>query len=301
MMTDHRSYHEGELAVQARAGVGADGLGAQEMYRPAMASGVQHFLAAQQVAAVATLDKDGRPWASLRTGQPGYLRALDEHTLEISGYGHPDDPLLANLAKPGPTGVLAINLAARHRIRLNGEGHLDSAGHVVVTLNQIYGNCPQYIQAREVHGERESKSSEARRAESLDERLRLWLENADTFFLATAHPQSGVDASHRGGKPGFVRVENEKRFVFADYAGNNMFNSLGNIDSYPRAGLLFTDFKSGGTLQITGGAGIIWEGPQIAEFSGARRLVSIDIEKIVELSPGMLLKFEFKGYSPYLR
>jgi uncharacterized protein len=131
--------------------------------------------------------------------------------------------------------------------------------------------------------------------------LRRWLENADTFFLATAHPESGVDASHRGGKPGFVRVENEKRFVFPDYAGNNMFNSLGNINSYPRAGLLFPDFQSGATLQITGTANIIWEGPQIAGFPGARRLVSIDVEKVVELSPGMLLQFDFKGYSPNLR
>ena len=98
-----------------------------------------------------------------------------------------------------------------------------------------------------------------------------------------------------------MRVENEKRLLFPDYAGNNMFNSLGNIASYPRAGLLFPDFKSGATLQITGAASIIWEGAQIAKFRGARRLVSIDIEEIVELSPGMLLEFEFKGYSPHLR
>jgi predicted pyridoxine 5'-phosphate oxidase superfamily flavin-nucleotide-binding protein len=301
MMTDHLRYHEGELAVQARVGVGADGLGAQEVYHPAMARGVQHFLAAQQLAAVATLDEQGRPWASLRSGQPGFLRVLDEHTLEIGGYGHPHDPLLANLAKPGPVGVLAINLALRHRVRLNGEGQIDSSGRVSVSLNQVYGNCPQYIQAREVHGEREAEPSRTYQTEFLDERLRRWLANADTFFLATAHPNSGLDMSHRGGKPGFVRVENEKRFVFPDYAGNNMFNSLGNISSYPRAGLLFPDFKSGATLQITGAASIIWEGPQIAEFPGARRLVSIDIEKTVELSPGMLLQFEFKGYSPSLR
>ncbi len=300
-MTDHRSYHEGELAVQARAGIGADGLGAQEMYRPAMAPGVQHFLAAQQMAAVGTLDKNGRPWASLRTGQPGFLRALDEHRLEVGGYSHPDDPLLANLETPGPVGVLAINLAARHRVRLNGEGQVDSAERMVVTLNQVYGNCPQYIQAREVRGEREAKRSKSRRAERLDDRLRAWVESADTFFLATAHPESGVDASHRGGKPGFVRVENEKRLLFPDYAGNNMFNSMGNITSYPRAGLLIPDFKTGATLQITGAANIIWEGPQLVEFRAARRLVSVDIEKIVELSPGMALEFEFKGYSPYLR
>jgi predicted pyridoxine 5'-phosphate oxidase superfamily flavin-nucleotide-binding protein len=300
-MTDYRRYHEGELAVQARVGVGADGLGAQEMYHPAMATGVQHFLAAQQLAAVATLDKDGRPWASLRSGPLGFLRARDEHTLEIGGYSHRNDPLIANLAKPGPVGVLAINLAARHRVRLNGEGQIDSAGHVVVSLNQVYGNCPQYIQAREVSGTREATASKTRRAKLLDERTRRWLETADTFFLATAHPESGVDASHRGGKPGFVRVENEKRLIFPDYPGNNIFNSLGNVTCYPRAGLLFPDFQSGATLQITGAASIIWDGPQIAEFPGARRLVGIDVEKIVELSPGMLLQFEFKGYSPNLR
>jgi len=300
-MTDHRRYHEGELAVQSRVGVGGDGLGAQEMYRPAMASGVQHFLALQHLAVVSTLDDARRPWASLRSGAPGFLHALDEHTLEIGGYSNPDDPLFANLTKPGPAGVLAINLAARQRIRLNGDARLDANGGIVVSLHQVYGNCPQYIQAREVQGEREAKPGETHRAELLDDRLSRWVESADTFFLATAHPESGVDASHRGGKPGFVRVENEKRLLFPDYAGNNMFNSLGNIASYPRAGLLFPDFKSGATLQITGAASIIWEGAQIAKFRGARRLVSIDIEEIVELSPGMLLEFEFKGYSPHLR
>jgi uncharacterized protein len=171
MMTDHSSYHEGELAVQARVGVGGDGLGAREMYRPAMAPGVQHFLAAQQLAAVATLDEDGRPWASLRSGQPGFLHALDEHTLEIGGYANPGDPLFANLAKPGAVGVVAINLAARQRVRLNGEGRLDAAGRVVVSLNQVYGNCPQYIQAREPQGEREAEIGKVGRAKVLDKRI----------------------------------------------------------------------------------------------------------------------------------
>ena len=301
MTNVYGKYHEGELAVQTRAGVGADGLGAHEMYRAAMASGVQRFLAAQQLAAIASLDEDGRPWASLRSGPPGFLRARDENTIEIGGYGHRDDPLIANLANPGPAGVVAINLSLRQRVRLNGEARMDAGGHVIVNLNQVYGNCPQYIQAREVRGLREGAVLETRHAEHLDERWERWVNNSDTFFLATAHSESGVDASHRGGKPGFVRVENDRRLLFADYPGNNMFNSLGNITSYPRAGLLFPDFQSGATLQITGEADIIWDGPRIAEFQCARRLVRIDIEKIVELSPGTLLEFDFKGYSPYLR
>ena len=55
--------------------------------------------AGQQVtkgAVLATIDGAGRLWASLRAGRPGFLQGIDEQTLQIGGYGHPDDPLLAD-------------------------------------------------------------------------------------------------------------------------------------------------------------------------------------------------------------
>jgi len=131
MTNAYLSYHEGERAVQARAGVGSDGLFAEEMYRPALGAGVQHFLAAQRLAALSTKDTQGRVWASMRSGPPGFLHALDEHIVEIGGYSHPDDPLLENLAKPTATGMLAIHLAARHRVRLNGIAQTDGEGRIV--------------------------------------------------------------------------------------------------------------------------------------------------------------------------
>src|SRR5262249_11419821 len=133
------------------------------------------------------------------------------------------------------------------------------------------------------------------------ERLRQWLETADTFFIATAHPQSGLDASHRGGKPGFVRVLDERTLLFPDYAGNNMFNSLGNISVNPRVGLLFPDFNTGRALQLPGKAEILWQAARVAEFPVARRLVSIEVERVIELPQATRLKFEFRGYSPHLR
>ena len=299
-MTDVLSYHAGELAVQAHAGVGTEGLAAGDMYRPSMPTGVQRFLAVQQLAVLSTQDANGQVWASMRSGLPGFLRALDPTQVEIGGYSHPDDPLLKNLAAPSLAGMLAIQLAARQRIRLNGTARLRPDGNIVLTTQQVYGNCPQYIQARAVTGEGPPSAAAAQISSRLDGRLRRWIEQSDTLFIATAHPESGADASHRGGRPGFIRVEGENRLLIPDYSGNKMFNTLGNLAVNPRAGLLFPDFKSGAALQLSGGAQILWDDPRLTEFTGAQRLLAFDIERIVELPQATRLRFNFQGYSPTL-
>jgi predicted pyridoxine 5'-phosphate oxidase superfamily flavin-nucleotide-binding protein len=300
MTNQYGSYHEGELEVQNRAGVGSDGLPADAMYRAAMPTGVQRFLAAQQLAVLSTMDAEGRVWASMRSGPPGFLRPINESTLEIGGYSHRDDPLLANLATHSETGMIVIHLAARHRVRLNGTAQARPDGRIVFTAHQVYGNCPQYIQARTVIGDRDVSPAPARFGKALDQRQRQSIEHADTLFIATAHPHSGADASHRGGSPGFVCVENEQRLLFPDYRGNNMFNTLGNIISNPRTGLLFPDFQSGSALQLSGRASILWDDPRMKQFEGAHRLVEFDIEQVIELPEATGLRFEFRGYSPVL-
>jgi predicted pyridoxine 5'-phosphate oxidase superfamily flavin-nucleotide-binding protein len=299
---NYLSYHEGEREVQSRAGVASDGLAAEDMYRSAMGLGVQRFLSAQNLAVLSTMDADGRVWASLRAGAAGFLRVVDEHIVEVGGHSHPDDPLLQNLKQLSSAGMLVINLAARQRLRLNGTGQIED-GIVRLTVNQVYGNCPQYIQAREAipPSNGPSKSVEAKHREGLDDRLREWIASADTFFIATAHPESGLDASHRGGKPGFVRIEDSTHLIFPDYPGNNMFNSLGNITAYPKAGLLFPDFEGHSVLQLSGAAKILWDDPRAADFTQARRLVEFKIEKAIELPDSIPLGFEFRSYSPHLR
>lgn len=300
MTNPYGSYHEGELAVQSRAGVGSEGLPADAMYRAVMPSGVQRFLLAQQLAVFSTRDVDDRVWASMRSGPPGFLRPRDECTLEITGYSHRDDPLLANLAASPEAGMIVIHLAARHRVRLNGTAEVHPDGRIVFSTRQVYGNCPQYIQARAVIGDREVSRSSVRFGETLEQRQWHLIEQADTLFIATAHPHSGADASHRGGRPGFVRVESERRLLFPDYRGNNMFNTLGNIVSNPCAGLLFPDFQSGSALQLSGSAHILWDDPRMKQFEGAQRLVEFEIERVIELPEATRLRFEFQSYSPVL-
>jgi len=249
------------------------------MYRSAMPTGVQRFLSAQQLAVFSTRDAQDRVWASMRSGPPGFLRPLDENTLETGGYSHPSDPLLPNLAAHAEAGMIVIHLAARHRVRLNGTAQAYPDGRIVLSARQVYGNCPQYIQARAVIGDREISSASARFSKGLDQPQRQSVEQADTLFIATAHPHLGADASHRGGRPGFVWVESETRLVFPDYRGNNMFNTLGNIVSNPRTGLLFPDFQSGSALQLSGNARVLWNDPRMKQFEGAQRLVEFDIER----------------------
>jgi len=299
-MSDFLSYHAGELEVQARAGVGSGGLAARDMYRSEMPSGVQRFLAHQQLAVFSTRDSDGRIWASLRSGEEGFVRALNEVTVEIGGYSHPDDVLLKNLTTETQAGMLVIDLAARHRLRLNGSAQLGKNGKITLITQQVYGNCPQYIQAREIVTMAAPEDTMSVSATTLDAAQQRRIEIADTFFIASAHPVSGADASHRGGKPGFIRVENNSRLLFPDYSGNKMFNTLGNIAADPHAGLLIPDFETGEALQVSGQATILWNDPGVRDFPGAQRIVAFDVERVVELRPATLLRFEFRGYSPVL-
>jgi hypothetical protein len=95
-----------------------------------------------------------------------------------------------------------------------------------------------------------------RRSTSLDSRQRAWIARADTFFIASFHPDGGADASHRGGEAGSVRIGPDGSLEFTDCDGNSMFNTFGNLAEQPRAGLLFLDFDRGDALQLTGEAAL---------------------------------------------
>ena len=83
------------------------------------------------------------------------------------------------------------------------------------------------------------------------------IRRSDTFFFGTTHPERGRDASHRGGPPGFVRVDGNELW-WPDYPGNNMFNSFGNLAVEPSASLVFLDFLSGRTVHLSGTAAVEW-------------------------------------------
>ena len=112
-------------------------------------------------------------------------------------------------------------------------------------------------------------------------------------------PELVAAVSNAGGNPGFVAIADSQTLIWPDYVGNNMFNTLGNIAANPQAGLLFLDFDTGSTLQLTGEASIIWDAAQISEHKGAVRLVSYRIEQALEIDRMLPLRWQFESYSQF--
>jgi predicted pyridoxine 5'-phosphate oxidase superfamily flavin-nucleotide-binding protein len=264
-------YHAGEIAVQRRVGVLEDAARVGRIIDDALTPQACIFLAEQQMAVVASVDDGGRVWASLLTGPPGFMRAVDDELLLIEPRLPAAEGVTRNLASRPELGLLAIDLVQRRRLRVNGRA-LAEEGRIYLSPRQVYGNCPRFIRPRRVRPVVESRSA-AMAATALDARQRRWIEHADCFFVASCHPQGGADASHRGGEPGFVKVSGPRSLSFPDYPGNNMFNTLGNVAEHPIVGLLFLDFDEGATLQLTGRAAVGWTGDGRAEVSFEADLV----------------------------
>jgi uncharacterized protein len=176
--------------------------------------------------------------------------------------------------------------AFRRRVRINGVlTESDNAG-LTLDVDQAYGNCPQYIQPRHI-SINEEPNHPARTPQYRGEVLRgtdiRLIESADTFFLGTTHPDSGNDASHRGGPAGFVRVTPEGLW-WPDYPGNNVFNSFGNLAVDPTAALLFIDFRTGNTLQLSGTAAVDWDAPIVGDDGETGRRVLFIARRVIATS-----------------
>jgi predicted pyridoxine 5'-phosphate oxidase superfamily flavin-nucleotide-binding protein len=294
-------FHPGELAVQERVGVRAGaakiGSGIDALIEPAPA----HFLAQRYTLYVGSLDADGRPWASQLTGPPGFVVADGPSIVRIDAAPAPGDPLLANLAVNPAIGLLAIDLVTRRRFRVNGTVRAIDGRVIEVVVAQAYGNCPKYIQRREPVGVTDTVPDASRvgRSRTLSDAQRARIAAADTFFLATAHPTAGVDVSHRGGRPGFVTTPDERTLVWPDYPGNMMFMSLGNIAVHPRAGVLVVDFERGDVLSLTGTAAIDWDAARASRFSGADRVIELQVDDVVDAPEASPLRWRLLEASPF--
>jgi predicted pyridoxine 5'-phosphate oxidase superfamily flavin-nucleotide-binding protein len=277
-------FHKGERTVQRRAGVERVAAQVGRNILSFVPPEFGTFLSRQPFVVVASQDEHARVWASLLAGGVGFARALDDRQILLAGGPAPGDALEGALERaPARIGVLAIEFGTRQRIRLNGVAQRTGEG-VVLTVTEAFGNCSKYIQRRLPAGPPTGPAGPAfRESEALDARQAALVRQADTFFIASAHPQRGADASHRGGRPGFAEVaDHGHRLAFPDYSGNRMFQTLGNLTVNPRTGLLFLDWETGSTLQLTGRAQIIWDPQALRSRPGAERLIEVGLDAVHE-------------------
>ncbi len=280
-MTHH--FHEGERAVQRRAGVAAIADRVGGSIHSEISAREQAFLPAQSFAVLASRDAEARVWASIVSGAPGFLHAPSAGVLELDAAPVAGDPLAQNLRVGAPIGALVIDLATRRRIRVNGRVER-GVSPIRVAVDESFTNCPKYIQRRELVAEGRAPAPAATLVEapalSIAQQLRI--ARADTFFIASGHGEAGLDASHRGGVLGFVHVQDERRIAWPDFAGNSMFQTLGNLATDPRAGIVFLDFATGDLLQLSGRAEVDFDPARAALFVGAERVVDFEIDAVRE-------------------
>ncbi|HDS1732040.1 pyridoxamine 5'-phosphate oxidase family protein [Pseudomonas putida] len=300
---DHRPspWHAGEKTLQEKVGV-AERMEAfgQKVIRDYMPDQHRSFYHQLPCMVAASVDVLGRPWATLLEGPEGFVSSPDPRVLTIDTTLPADDPATPGLVAGQAVGLLGIELHTRRRNRINGQIRQAAEGQLQVRVEHSFGNCPQYIQLRDCT--RVAEPAQARvDATTLDATSVSMIQAADTFFVASyveqGDGQRAVDVSHRGGRPGFVKVEGN-RLIIPDYAGNLHFNTLGNLLVNPRAGLLFIDFSNGNVLQLCGCAEVLLDSPAIQDFEGAERLWTLEVEQVVWRPAAVSLRWAFKEYAP---
>jgi uncharacterized protein len=312
-------FHEGELLVQQRVGETIPAQRNGQIIADTILKGAIDFIEQQKMVVLGSVDSQQHVWASLLFGLPGFIKYIDARAIEFDltqATLNPIDPFWANIQAEHQIGVLAIELASRRRLRINGR--IDSlsaeadaprtetlrerltSDRLRLNVLESYPNCPKYIQRRQLvlNATDVKQYTQPQFGQFLTSEQQNWIAAADTLFVASAHPHRGVDASHRGGNPGFVQILNERSLRIPDYAGNSMFNTLGNLVINPYAGLVFLDFERSRTLQLTGQATIQWHlDDSIDSTGGTHRYWDFAIEQWLQTDLTQSLQWDFLDYS----
>jgi len=303
-------FHKGEQALQARVGLRdkMENIG-KKVVRSYMPDQHREFFSQLPFMIVGSVDNEGWPWASILPGKPGFIKSPTPTSLTIKNSTIKGDPLAESFnTKTNPLGFVGIEPSTRRRNRVNGRVASCHSDTVTVEIDQSFGNCPQYIQHRNVAFFREveevGENYEKQKFTTLDNKAHRLIEAADTFFVSS-YIQSknqpkieGVDVSHRGGRPGFIKIEGDS-LIIPDYPGNNLFNTLGNFLINPRGGLIFIDFSTGELLMLTGTVELSWEkNEQIKDFKGADRSWKFTLHHGIRLSDALPFRSTLGEFSP---
>lgn len=293
-------FHSGELQAQQLAGGGPRGFA----IRDAMPDQHRDFFTLLRYVLLATTDEQGWPVATIATGPQGFVSSSDPQSLRIDATAAWQSNLQPLLQPGKAVGMLGIDLSTRRRNRVNGVIDRIDADGMHLSVAQSFGNCPKYIQLRHVDNapDNHAASADVQTFNGLDRDVHAMIAQADTFFVATgagtqAEAEGGIDISHKGGKPGFVRIDGDT-LTIPDFVGNRYFNTLGNLMLDQRAALLFVDFTNGDLLHLQGKAEIVWDSDEAQQVTGAQRLWRFHVQRGWRAKSAVALRWTLQEFSP---
>src|SRR5262245_19584111 len=299
------TWHEGEVAIQRSVGV------AERMACHASSTVGDHlpeqhrrFYPQLPFVVLGSVDANGDAWATLRAGKPGFVHSPNPSLLRINAQRDPGDPAEAGLNDGNAVALLGIELNTRRRNRANGSIVRSGPDRFDIEVEQAFGNCPKYIQARDFEFVRDPSvlaNGPAEHLSRLDGRARKLITGADTFFVASyvdlPHGRQ-VDVSHRGGRTGFVRLSEDGVLTIPDFSRNRLFNTLGSLLVNAKSGLVFVDFGTCDVLQLSGDAEVLLDSPDIVAFLGAERFWRFVPRQVVYRGNSLPLRWTLREWSP---
>lgn len=253
---------------------------------PTLSPQLSNHLKIAPLISIGTLDSQGRPWTTLwGSGQKGLSQPLGGGIVGIrTPVTGKFDPVVEELVGKEPTGQvtreegkgrmvsgLTIDLETRKRVKMYGRmvagalgsrddevtEHEESVAEIqlVLKIEQSLGNCPKYLNKKHiVPGS--SKPELVSESPQLPQQALDLLKKADLFFMSSAQPEQDMDTNHRGGPPGFLRLQSNDEggavLCWPEYSGNRLWQTLGNLYDNPVAGLSVPDFETGDMLYMTG-------------------------------------------------
>ena len=125
-------------------------------------------------------------------------------------------------------------------------------------------------------------------ADRVTDDLAAFIAARDSFYMATATADGQPYIQHRGGKPGFLKVLDDKTLAFADFSGNRQYLTQGNLEDNPKAFLFLMDYANRRRIKIWGTARMVEDDEELI-----RRLTDADY---AEGTPERAVLFEITAW-----
>jgi NAD(P)H-flavin reductase len=164
------------------------------------------------------------------------------------------------------------------------------------------GNCPKYLNKKKIVPQVPRPKLEPAGFPLQQAAVDL-VGKADLFFISSSDHKKDMDTNIRGGPPGFTRVlqndENGLVLVYPEYSGNRLYQTLGNLVTTPKAGLVFPDFDTGDVLYVTGETEILAGQDAKDLIAHSNLAIKITVKKYKFVRDGLAFRAQRGESSPY--
>jgi predicted pyridoxine 5'-phosphate oxidase superfamily flavin-nucleotide-binding protein len=116
-----------------------------------------------------------------------------------------------------------------------------------------------------------------------------FIDEMDSFYMASFGENEFPYIQHRGGPKGFIKVIDESTIGIVDFSGNRQYISVGNISKNPKVALILVSYPMRARLKIYAEA-------EIVEIQDNPKLFQELSPEGYKFKPERLMLFHIKAY-----